>query len=71
MAKYIQKGKVKNACVFTDEELAHMWVLMNDGLQYQEECMPDIAKQYEPYVSEVYKVLNDAKYFSKIGWETT
>jgi len=64
--RFIKKGKVKNAYVFTEEELANMWILMADGLEKKKADSDIMTSFYSPYEHSVYDLLVKNGYFDRL-----
>lgn len=64
--KFIKKGKVKNAYVFTEKELANMWILMVDGLRKKKADSDIMTSFYSPYEHSVYDLLVKNGYFDRL-----
>lgn len=64
--KFVKKGKVKNAYVFTEEELANMWLLMSKGLEKQEADCYYMVSYYKPYEKGVHDLLVKNGYFDRL-----
>ena len=64
--KFIKKGKVKNAYVFTEEELANMWILMVHGLEKEKTDSEIMVPFYKPYEKGVYDLLRKNGYFDRL-----
>lgn len=64
--RFIKKGKVKNAYVFTEEELANMWILMAEGLEKKKADSDIMTSFYSPYENGVYNLLVKNGYFDRL-----
>ena len=65
--KFVKKGKVKNAYVFTEEELANMWLLMTKGLRKEEADCNAMVSYYKPYEKGVHGLLVKNGYFDRLN----
>ena len=64
--RFIKNGKVKNAYVFTEEELANMWILMAEGLEKKKADSDIMTSFYSPYEHSVYDLLVKNGYFDRL-----